>query len=457
MAYAHTDRAAVKSRLAEKLSDSSKVFFTDTELNSAVDESIRFINLVAGIQRARKPFNTTAGQPFYALQSAAPTELGMTITDQTLITEIQRHLLQTASATSWTWMDANAYEELVSAIRRRRTRFLIETGCVVTRDDSIALPSPPTPRLTLSSSILDIRRLAYRNPSGRYHILSKTNEHDALMRPSWNVSAGTPYGYSPLASAPHEIQFIPPPLDTGTLDAITVNEAATLNPAAGATALGIPNDLCWAIKYGVMADLLSKDGPGRDLLRAVLCEKKYRLGVILARTMPTVLTVEINGRAVRPYPIRALDLSQPGWQGRKRGVPTDALIAGPNMIAVSPVPNSQPASITLDFIRSAEVPTADGHQIQLGIEHIPTLLDLCEAYLTFKCGAMEAKLGEILTQRALAHAIHHNARLSKHGSATLMRDISKLEDEMNPKTGRADGGLGALSEEAVMASQQAEE
>lgn len=46
-----------------------------------------------------------------------------------------------------------------------------------------------------------------------------------------------------------------------------------------------PNDFTPAIKYGVLADMLTKVGRGQDLIRAAYCESRYQEGVEAAKIM----------------------------------------------------------------------------------------------------------------------------------------------------------------------------
>ena len=60
----------------------------------------------------------------------------------------------------------------------------------------------------------------------------------------------------------------------------------TQQPAQGS---GIPLLVAdaWApyLKYGVLADMFSKDGRGQDLLRARYCEQRFAEGIALASVL----------------------------------------------------------------------------------------------------------------------------------------------------------------------------
>jgi hypothetical protein len=49
--------------------------------------------------------------------------------------------------------------------------------------------------------------------------------------------------------------------------------------------LPIPRMLAWALKWGLIADLLKKEGEANDPQRAAAAEQQYRLGVQLTRLL----------------------------------------------------------------------------------------------------------------------------------------------------------------------------
>jgi len=47
--------------------------------------------------------------------------------------------------------------------------------------------------------------------------------------------------------------------------------------------LPIPANLAWAVKYGIMADMLGKEGEAQDTKRAKYCESRFGEGIELAK------------------------------------------------------------------------------------------------------------------------------------------------------------------------------
>ncbi len=47
----------------------------------------------------------------------------------------------------------------------------------------------------------------------------------------------------------------------------------------------VPDDWVPYLKYGVLADMLLKEGRGRDLLRGRYCEQRYQEGIVLAQSL----------------------------------------------------------------------------------------------------------------------------------------------------------------------------
>src|SRR5262249_31133396 len=101
---------------------------------------------------------------------------------------------------------------------------------------------------------------------------------------------------------------IEPAGSSGQIEFLVVN-STTLNPSVSATALGIPDDLTPAIKWGMLSDLLGKDGIARDPVRAQFAEQRYQQYVQLARLLPVIIHVIFNGAATIPSTLAELESS----------------------------------------------------------------------------------------------------------------------------------------------------
>jgi len=90
-------------------------------------------------------------------------------------------------------------------------------------------------------------------------------------------------GYSIVTEPQMTIQIVPAAADAGTLDFL-YTAVTTLASNTGVT-IPLPADFCPYIKWGVLADMLKKDGPAHDMPRSAYCEMRFGEGVELAKIL----------------------------------------------------------------------------------------------------------------------------------------------------------------------------
>lgn len=154
------------------------------------------------------------------------------------------------------------------------------------------------------------------------------------------------------------------------------------------------------------------------------------MGVEIARAFPVVINMQIAGSPMTADPLVDLDHGRNGWQNTQ-GTP-DTVGAVGNLIALSPVPDGAYA-ITADVLRAFPVPANDDANIQIGREHIDSILDYAEHLSMFKLGAAEVRSSEILAQRFVRQATRVNHRLIAQSRAVKeMLDQSTDEFSHRP-------------------------
>lgn len=448
MPYSHTTYAALRTQLAGRLGDASKIFWTDTELQILVTESLRTFGLCAGFWRERGTISTSASTAFYDLQSqlsnGATLLLAPTVTDRDVIQSLQYALLEsTASQTAWSGTQMFTYNDLANAVQNRLNQFLSDTGIVVNRS-VVTVSSPPIGREQLVDTVIDVRRAAWlgASPNNYYAPLWREDERTlTAANPSWSVNAATPEVYSVMAPPPLQLQLAPPPVSSGQLELLTV-DAVALTPAATATVLGIPDDLTPAIKWGALADLLGLDGIARDPARAQFAEQRYQQYVQLARMLPVVIHAEINGVPLLPCTLQELESSTPSWQNIT-GTPTDIALASANLVALNPVPDS-PYSVTFDVVRKTPIPANDAAFVQVGREQLDTILDYAENLALFKVGGYEWQATERQANNFLLQSVTYNRRVSAAARAVFSAsEQSQKQKQEIPRRSEATTVVGA--------------
>lgn len=449
MPYSYITLSALKIQLASRLGDPNQRFWVSAELSLYIKEAMRCFGICSAFWRDRGTLTASPSLAFYDIASnlsdGSELILSYSVTDRDLIKEIEYHLLESAaSQAAWNGTSMFGYDEVVSAIQNRRNQFLSDTGAVLTRSLQV-VSSPPIGREQLADDVIDVRRAAWLGspPENYYTHLWREDEISlTAANQTWMVNDGAPTSYSVMAPPPLTLQVAPPPSNAGQVELITVNAGSDLSPSSSATILGIPDDLCWVVKWGAIADLLGKDGEARDPQRAMFAEQRYQQGVELARTVPVVLNGELNGVPLIADNLLSIDGREPNWQNNLDR-PSTIAVLGLNMIALNPVPDDI-YSVTLDVVRRTPVPAFDSQQIQLGREQLDMILDYAEHLALFKVGGEEWMATQRGANNFLMQSMTYNQRLSAAARyAVAARDKSSIEKTMRPR--RLEGvGLGSL-------------
>ena len=439
MPYEHTTLATARSRLAERLDDPGNIHWAAAELDLALAEALRLFNCLTGHFRARGAITTAANDAFYPLpETLVDVDDGVTllreqtVTDRQLVSEIEYHLVEPQGLSAWAGTDQFTLPQVLGAIERRRNQFLAETGCVVT-EDSVAVPSSANGRITLEDDIITVRR-AVLVDGGTYYPLRPSDERSATSLRRGFSTPGPPTSFSVASTPQLVLQIYPPPPNTSSLEILVVRSGPALDTTANGgagTILGIPDDLAWAVKWGALSDLLRGDA-STDLQRADECEELYRLGVQLAKQLPVVLHVEIAGRPVLPAALYQTDILRRAWQGLETGRPGVVSTAGPDLVAVTPVPDGA-YQVQLDVVRRARVPSLAADYVEVGEEHLEAVLGYAQHVSTFKLAGEEHTATRALADnffRQAAGYSYRRAAVSSMLASTLL--ASTAEGRLNP-------------------------
>lgn len=239
---------------------------------------------------ARKSRNLKAGmQTTWPAFNIPWTDYGVLANE--ILQEIQYHLLCTADlGVSWDlWTQA----EVLNRINERLRHFMMVTGIVVQRAFFLS-GSTGTSVLSLTP-MLRILRVAYEVadpavlPAFSYinkRILQPSDQLQAdLLFPDWQTSSTSPFAYIQEPQRPSEITIVPSMPVNSRVEILFVPFPSEVT--ASAVSLPIPNIFTPFLKWGVIADLLSKEGEANDPQRAAFAESLYQLGISLAQAMQT--------------------------------------------------------------------------------------------------------------------------------------------------------------------------
>jgi hypothetical protein len=392
--YPSVTRATLRGGLKGRLN--SAIFWSDAELNLYLQEALTCWQAFSRYFRSRATVTThTDGagnyQFFYDLAQELP-QLEYTVTDSQILSLIEYHLLELQSGIpsnpAWQGTEMWAQGHYTGSLERRRNRFLLDSQAVVQHFISAAV-SAGSPRVTFPASLIDVRRVAWVDANGVYTVLWRDDEFAAnAYSQSWasSLALPAPLAYSVAVAQPFTLQFLPPPGDAGSLDVLAIAQGPPLNPVTGVI-LGIPDNYAWAVKWGALADLLSEDGPGRDLERAQYCEQRYREAVQLAKIMPTAINAAIGENATQFDTVFNLDAYNSSWHNTN-GTPLVLALAGQNILATSCVPDGA-YGIGLDIVGNCPVMTDDVTPVLISADIADLIVDEAEHIAEFKEGGAE--------------------------------------------------------------------
>lgn len=245
-----------------------------------------------------------------------------------------------------------------------------------------------------------------------------------LQQPS-----GTPSTYLLSTEPPISFDVDTTPLPGGNYELLTVE-------ANSSTGLGIlvPDDWVHVIKWGALADLLSRESNAKDSLRASYCEQRYRMGLALLASAPALLAMRIGNVPLQVDAVHGADLYNTNWQAAAPGTPATALHAGLNKLALSPTPDIGPYSLTATVVQNAPVPTADGDPVQVARDDLDVILDYAQHLAAFKMGGQEFLATIPLLQRFMKKAEVYGLKLAGLGEYTsVLYALSQRENQMNPR------------------------
>lgn len=205
----------------------------------------------------------------------------MSTTDQALLSYIQGKLSEPEDGgVSWA-SDHWTASEVIALVNQRQHRFLRETGLVF----SIALmPTiPMQERHPIPDDWIAIERVVWVRLDNSIKPLERAEswgiDHEARRPIAGSLSEPRVWAHdlTPL----NLIQTAPLASDAGQLEFLYL---AAADPVDGTgQILILPDEYAAAtLAYGVMADMLSKNGRGADPTRAAYCEQRWDLGVATA-------------------------------------------------------------------------------------------------------------------------------------------------------------------------------
>lgn len=436
--------------LAQRLYDPTNQFWSASELTLYIQEAMREWSALTGYWRGDFTFPTVDNATWYDLTTPATSLRPQTLVIDYLYVMIEYHLLEPpngAFAGPWQGSTQFDYSDIGNALQQRINEILGATACVLTQFQFSAAPG----RIALPATTLDLRRVAYL-PNPTLGIPPSTLWQDdswawQSFEPDYTTRPpGIPSTYAmstqPLLTIDVDTQLN---VAGGIYEFLTSNSAVT---APSGSSIVIPDDWSWLAKWGALADLLGRESNAKDTLRQRYCEQRYADGMRLLTIAPALLGIRVNNLPLEIDAVTSADQYNPSWQAAAKGTPATALVAGLNLIALTPAADSIVRSVTATVVENAPVPTVPTDRVNVTLDIYEALLDEAQHIATFKMGGAEFLATLPMHQRYLSLAALYASRLAEMGQfAEVLAAQSQLDMERKPRftsdapaTGVASGG-----------------
>jgi len=343
-----------------------------------------------------------------------------------------------------TWEGTSQFNatQVYSALQNRIWRFMGDTGVYLQYMNQSAGVGVPITNSRLYTYVTDVRRANWIDYTGTRQILYR---EDSWTMRSFQRTAFQPSPYPSYYSFDPTLQpsitWYPPSQNVGSFEILYVPQGPSIGGASPITLTGCPDDYCWAIKYGALAELLGQDAEVRDPDRAAYCEQRYQMGVELAK-----LSIAVQGAYYQGSPLFLISTFEAdhhlrGWVNQTPGAPNYGIVEGRCTIAfdtdVTPV-----SGITLDVVRNFPVPSTDGAYLQVPTDVLDAILDYAQHTASFKMGGYEFGATIRMYSNFVTKAGQYNEKIRQYSfykdalrqaGVTSLGEIPRLEiPELSP-------------------------
>jgi hypothetical protein len=422
---------ALVGLLQQRLAETTGVYWAPSELVLYIRQAIREFQVLTGYWRSRIQVSTVASQPFYDLSSADP-QLAYTVTDLNILAQVGYQILETG-VPPFVSTSQFALATLTDALDQRREELFGETRMVVS-EYTPAVGTPANGRVVLPSGVLQVHRADWQD--GTTDLWSRLERTDEIggygWAFNWPATPGPPQAYSVAVVPPFVLQLIPGPSNSGNLD-LLLTECEPYTYTGSGQLLGFPDDASFALPWGIMASILSQDSQSRDFQRSGYALARWNMALEILKTYPLVMQVGIGlSPQIQPATMQGLDAWLPGWRNQTPAQPTTIAVAGRNLVAMAPIPDTV-YNATMDCIVNSPASGSASATVAVPGDIVSALLDNGYHLAVFKMGGEEftgtlpmyqnfTKTAQKYASRERAEAINFEA----------LRSVTEFENQQMP-------------------------
>lgn len=433
--FSHTTRLEFRTLLSKKLGDTSNTYRSVLELDGIINESLLTFGAIGHVWRDKVSLTLNSSKQFYDITSDLLINqelLEFSLTYQFLLNSINFILMEEISTLN-PISEITNLDEILKFARNRINQYQLLTSLIISNKNYV-MPAPPINKKTIDAEAIDIIRVAFIDftNSNRKSKLREDDEQSIANNASISFTSSTrvPKFYTSALGTLNEISIYPPPENLGSLDVLTVNGISPSTNITLGLEIPLPNNLVPYIKFGILADIFSKDGLCNEPNIASYFEDRWNEGILIGQNYTSILFASLNGRPIRLDSVSALDNYFPTFENSIKK-PNVIGLAGYNLLTPNSVPD-QIYSLDLDSVVNAYLPIDDADFIDVKLEYIEGLLDYCVHLASIKDGFANIKKTDSLKKSFLETAVNNNLRLAKRGQSIesmLKKTKRQIEDE----------------------------
>lgn len=441
--FQHTTRLQFKDQFFKRIGDASKSFWTDTEANLLLNEALYTLGAIGHLWRNQIEIKTVPNPTkiFYDITTDLFAEQELTafnLTYQFIVDAINFHLIEEISLANPV-SEVTSLDEILKFARNRVNEYQFKTGLILTRKNYLLNPANDD-AVIIDDEVIDIVRVGFveldelTNPDNIFP-LRKEDEVSIgyFNRNAFNSTTNRPTYFTSILGNLNTVKIYSFPSNLCELEIISVNGISSSTVLSLATKIGIPDNLVPYIKWGVLADIYSKDGIAYNPAMAAYCEQRWSEGIIIGNNYSSVLEAKLNGLPLLVDSIESTDNSQYSWQNNIR-TPSLLVAAGYNMFATNCKPNNV-YSILMSAVTNAYIPANDDDFIDIKLEYIEPLLNYCVHLANVKNGFEAVQITNEELSSFIQTGIKNNLRLMKRGQDVMkmFKYTKRQEEEENTR------------------------
>lgn len=442
MALNYINRKTLRDIIAFRLGDLQFIHWSQDEINYFINDALYTFGALGNYFKELVVFPSVAGQVYYDLSTVITNpvnKLNFNLTANYIIQGINYHLIENISDIN----QSSAFisrDEILKILRNKIVEMQLAAGLILTKTE-YPVASPPVQEVALSDDVIDIIRVVFKQvsldsegePVNAFYILKEDTEQ-AVSTADINYNSLTRYPKwytNTLTDSNQQLVIFPPASQEGVLEVVSVNAPTALVDST--SLISFCDNLVPYLRWGVMAEILNKDGELNDPNRAAYCATRWQEGIFIAKQYTSILKATANSRPSTLDSIDNIDSNDGKWPNRigtNRAVSFG--LAGYNMLIPSRIPSGV-EGWAFNTVVNAPVPTADegdGSSIQIKQEYLEPLIEYVVHILEFKDGLAELKRTQPSLEKFLKAGLQYNSRMAAKGiNYQSIIDKTKIQEQ----------------------------